>query len=128
MPRWKSTEQILNLSKDGEHFDDNWMNYDRISQYAPPIVEWNSDRPMRIEDVDLWEVITEQSGPVGVYAAYMPFGELYVVTSGWRVVAEFTGWNANGRLEEYLIANSIPYPKGSDVPVADFVSKKLLIA
>ena len=128
MPRWKATTQILDPSKDGEYFDENWMNYDRISQYAPPIIEWTGDRPMQVEDVDLWEVITEQSGPVGVYAAYMPFGELYVVTSDWRVVAEFTGWNANGRLEEYLIANSIPYPKDNDVPVADFVSKKLLIA
>lgn len=128
MPRWKATEQILDPSKDGEFFDENWMNYKRISQYAPPIVEWNSERPMRIEDVDLWEVIAEQSGPVGVYAAYMPFGELYVVTSGWRVIAEFAGWNANNRLEEYLIANNIPYPKGSDVPVEEFVSQKLFIA
>ena len=127
MPRWKTTENILSLSKDGEYFDENWMNYDSISQYAPPIVEWNSARPMRIEDVDLWEVITEQSGPVGVYAAYMPFGELYVVTSGWRVIAEFEGWNANKRLEEYLITNNIPYPKGSDVPVEEFEHNKLFI-
>lgn len=127
MPKWKSTEQILYPSKDGEYFDENWMNFDRISQYAPPIIEWTDDRPMRIEDVDLWEVITEQSGPVGVYAAYMPFGELYVVTSGWRVIAEFEGWNANKRLEEYLIANNIPYPKGSDVLVEEFEHNKLFI-
>lgn len=127
MPRWKATEQILHLSKDGEYFDENWMNYDRIWQYAPPIIEWAEDRPMRVEDVDLWEVITEMSGPVGVYAAYMPYGELYIVTNGWRIVAEFSGWNANKRLEDYLQANNIPYPKGPDGPEQAFEKKLILL-
>lgn len=127
MPRWKATEQILHADKDGEYFDDNWMNFDRISQYAPPIIEWDGDRPMRVEDVDLWEVITEMSGPVGVYGAYMPFGELYVVTSGWRIVAEFSGWNANARLEAFLIENSIPYPKAPDAPSVPFESRMIVV-
>jgi hypothetical protein len=128
MPRWKATEQIINLHRDGEVFDENWMNYDRISQYAPPIIEWTGDRPMRVEDVDLWEVITEQSGPVGVYGAYMPFGELYVVTSGWRIVAEFSGWNANSRLEGFLIENNIPYPKAPDALTAPFESCMIVVS
>lgn len=36
MPRWKTSEQILNLPKDGEFFDENWMNYNSIFQYIPP--------------------------------------------------------------------------------------------
>jgi hypothetical protein len=127
LPRWKATEQILHLNKDGEYFDDNWMNFDRISQYAPPIIEWTGDRPMRVEDVDLWEVITEMSGPVGVYGAYMPFGELYVVTSGWRIVAEFSGWNANARLEAFLIENNIPYPKAPDALTVPFESRMIVV-
>jgi hypothetical protein len=87
MPRWKTTENILHLNKDGEFFDENWMNYDRIWQYAPEPVPWDGDRPIRFEDVDLWEVITEMSGPVGVYGAYQPYAEYYVITSGWKVVA-----------------------------------------
>lgn len=110
MPRWKVTEQILNLSKDGEFFDENWMNYDSIWQYAPEPIPWNGNRPIRFEDVDLWEVITEMSGPIGVYGAYTPYAEYYIVTQNWRVVTEFEGWMANERLEKYLIANNIPYP------------------
>jgi hypothetical protein len=30
MPRWKAKEQILNLSKDEEYFNKNWMNYDNF--------------------------------------------------------------------------------------------------
>ena len=130
MPRWKATEQILHLSKDGEYFDDNWMNYDRIHQYAPPIIEWTGDRPMRVEDVDLWEVITEMSGPIGVYAAYMPYEEYYIVTSGWRVIAEFEGYMANERLESYLIKHNINYPKTNLSPTTPKnreVEKKIII-
>jgi len=116
MPRWKVTEQILNLSKDGEFFDENWMNYDRIWQYAPEPIPWKENRPIRFEDVDLWEVISEASGPVGVYASYVPYAEYYVVTQNWRVVAEFEGWMANERLEQYLIKHNIAYQKTSQSP------------
>lgn len=130
MPRWKVTEQILNLSKDGEFFDENWMNYDRIWQYAPEPIPWDAPRPIRFEDVDLWEVITEMSGPIGVYASYQPYAEYYVVTNGWRVVAEFEGFMANERLEQYLIANNIPYPQTSFSPTPPeqrVVEKKLIL-
>lgn len=128
MPRWKETKQILALKHDGEVFDENWMNYDRIWQYAPPNPEWTGDRPMRVEDVDIWEVITEMSGPIGVYAAWCPYGELYIVTNGWRIVQEFSGWKANERLEQYLIANNIPYPRTSVAPEEPVYAGKLIIA
>ena len=129
MPRWKVTEQIVNLSKDGEFFDENWMNYDSIFQYAPEPIPWDAPRPIRFDDVDLWEVITEMSGPIGVYAAYQPYAEYYVVTSGWRVIAEFGGYMANERLEQYLAANNIPYPKTniSPTPPEDRIVEKKLI-
>jgi len=114
MPRWKTTKNIL--TDFGEYFDDNWMNYDRIFQYAPPVIPWTAPRPMQIEDVDLWEVIAETSGPTGVYAAYMPYGELYIVTDRHSIKAEFSGWNANNRLERFLKASNISYPKGENKP------------
>lgn len=130
MPRWKATEQIINLHKDGEVFDENWMNYDRIFQYMPEPTMWTEKRPPRIEEVDIWEVITEVSngaGLVGVYASWQPHAEVYVVTHRWSIVAEFSGWNANARLEAYLQANGIPYPKGPDAPVQEFVPSSLIL-
>jgi hypothetical protein len=130
MPRWKVTEQILNLSKDGEFFDEDWMNYDRIWQYAPEPMPWDGTRPIRFEDVDLWEVISEMSGPIGVYGAYQPHAEYYIVTKNWTVWQEFEGWMANERLEKFLILNNILYPKTNKSPTTpdqQIVEKKLII-
>ena len=128
MSRWKTTEQIINLHKDGEVFDENWMNYDSIFQYMPEPTPWVEARPPRVDEVDIWEVITEMSGPVGVYAAWQPHAELYIVTRQWRIVQEFSGWEANRRLEKYLQESNIPYPKGLDAPVQEFKASKLIIA
>jgi hypothetical protein len=77
--RFKTTQNIF---KDfGEHFDPNWMDSDSL--ILPPKKEWDYKRPMQIEDVDLWEVIYEQGGSVGVYAAYNPFAEFYMIRVGW---------------------------------------------
>jgi hypothetical protein len=123
MPRWKSSQNLLNVKNDGEVFDENWMNFDSISQYAPPHPKWNSERPIKFEDVDIWEVILENGGPFGVYAAWCPYEEFYIVMQNWSIVAEFSGWNANGRLEEYLIQLGVSYPKSPDTEIAPFESK-----
>jgi hypothetical protein len=130
MPRWKTTQNLLNVKNDGEHFDENWMNYDNIAQYIPPNPEWKSERPIKFEDVDLWEVILEESGPLGVYAAWCPYAEYYVVMKYWRIIAEFGGYMANERLEKYLIDNNIQYPKTKFSPTLEenkVVQKKLII-
>lgn len=118
--------------RDGEYFDENWMNYNKISQYAPPIIPWDAPRPIKFEDVDLWEVVTEESngnGLIGVYAAYMPWAEYYIVTHRWTVVAEFEGWKANKRLEEFLIKHNIPYPfdPDTDMHYKDYTPNTLYI-
>jgi hypothetical protein len=127
MPRWKATEQIINFHHDGEVFDENWMNYDRIFQYMPEPKPWTETRPPRVDEVDIWEVISEMSGPVGVYAAWQPYAELYIVTSGWKIIEEFSGWMANNRLEKYLQKNNISYPKEINHYIEEFVPSKIII-
>lgn len=125
MPRWKSTQQLLFVKYDGEVFDPNWMDYDSVQM--PPHPAWTEKRPPRVEEIDIWEVISEWSGLSGVYAAWCPYAELYIVTHNWRIVQEFSGWNANKRLEEFLIANNIPYPKGPDAPTPEFVPSMIVV-
>lgn len=115
MYRWKTTKDLLSV------------NQEYLPEGIPPSPKWHGNKPITIEDVDIWEVITEMSGPIGVYAAWCPMDELYIVTNKFKIVAEFSGWNANKRLENYLIANNIPYPKAPDKPVEEFISKKLII-
>ena len=113
MPRWKATEQIVNFYRDGEVFDENWMNYDNIFQYMPDPTPWTENRPPRVDEIDIWEVITEIGGPIGVYAAWQPYADLYLVTRKWSIVQEFSGWMANERLEQFLLANGIQFPRTS---------------
>lgn len=69
------------------------------------------------------------SGPIGVYGAYLPYAEYYVVTKNWAIWQEFGGYMANERLEQFLIQNNIPYPKAksSPTPPQDRVVEKKLI-
>lgn len=110
MPRWKTTEDIIKFQRSSEYFDENWMNYDHVWQYAPEPIPWNSEKEIELEDVDLWEIISEESGGIGVYAAYLPYEEYYIVTNDHAIIAEFKGDSANKNLEKFLIDNNILYP------------------
>lgn len=57
------------------------MDSDKL--ILPPKKKWDYKRPMQVEDVDLWEVIYEQSGSVGVYASWDPYAEFYMIRVGW---------------------------------------------
>ena len=98
--RFKSTHNIF---KDfGEVFDPNWMDSDKV--IYPPKYDWDYARELQIEDVDIWEVIYEQGGGVGVYAAWCPYAEFYLIRTGWWNVA------AGKDIETY-------YGPGADVAV-----------
>ena len=87
--RWKSTQNIF---KDfGEVFESKWMDSNKIE--TPPNPEWDYSRELKLEDVDIWEVIYEQGGGVGVYAAWCPYAEFYLVRTGW--------WNVPNDIETY---------------------------
>jgi hypothetical protein len=77
--RFKSTQNIF---KDFEEvFDSNWSNGDG-TQY-PPKYDWDYSRELQIEDIDIWEVLYEASGGYGVYAAWCPYAEFYMIRVGW---------------------------------------------
>lgn len=84
MPIFKSTYNILKKFDEDEVFNPNWMDSDTL--ILPPKVDWDYQREMTIEDVDIWEVLYESSEGKGLYAAWMPYAEFYIVTTGldWK--------------------------------------------
>ena len=85
--RFKSTQNIF---KDlGEVFEQSWMDSDKIGM--PPKTDWDYSRQLQIEDIDIWEVIYEQGGGVGVYAAWSPYAEFYMIRTGWQKEADGYG-------------------------------------
>jgi hypothetical protein len=80
MPIFKTTFNILKKQDENELFDQNWM--DRNTAYIPTTSEWDYNREMTVEDVDIWEVLAENGGGLGVYASHRPHAEFYMITAG----------------------------------------------
>jgi hypothetical protein len=96
--RFKSTQNIF---KDfGEVFETKWMDSNKVE--TPPNPPWDYSRELKIEDVDIWEVIYEQGGGVGIYASWCPYAEFYLIRTGW--------WNMPNDIETY-------YGPGADAAV-----------
>ena len=81
MPFFKSTKDILKSPWEDELFNPNWMDSDKL--VLPPSKEWDYSRELSIEDVDIWEVISEMSGPSGIYASWLPYAEFYIIVKNY---------------------------------------------
>jgi hypothetical protein len=78
MPQFKTTKNILKNPWEDELYDDNWMDSDKL--ILPPKKQWDYSRELKIEDVDIWEVIYYQGGGLGLYASWDPYAEFYLIT------------------------------------------------
>ena len=107
MPRFKSTQNII---KDNfEEFDPNWM--DKSFLELPPSIPWDNSRNLQPEDIDLWEVISEMSGPTGVYAAWLPYAEFYMIVHNGNIDSTYYGDGSDKYAAKRCEELRIPYPK-----------------
>ena len=113
MPFYKTTKNIF-VDYD-EHFDQNWM--DQNSVYIPPNRKWDYKEELKLEHIDLWEVIWESD--FSVYAAYDPYAEFYLLKYPLRFMEEkpelppyetFYGKLAQQRLMNHLSQWNIELP------------------
>jgi hypothetical protein len=77
---FKTTKDIFEPWND-ELWSDNLL--DSSSVQHPPSIEWDYSRELQIEDIDIWEVLYAASGGLGVYAAWLPYAEFYLIRAGW---------------------------------------------
>jgi hypothetical protein len=78
MPTFKSTRDIIKTPWDDEVWENKWT--DSNIPYLPPTKTWDYKRELKIEDVDIWEQIYYGGGGLGLYAAWCPFAEFYLIT------------------------------------------------
>ena len=84
MPFFKSTYNILKTPWEDEVHNPNWFDSDKL--ILPPggpsdkKFQWDYSREMKIDDVDIWEQLYYATGGLGVYAAWCPFAEFYMIT------------------------------------------------
>lgn len=75
MPTFKNIQDILLTP-----WDENFSKENSFYPYLPKSVVWDQIREITISDVTIWEQIYYESGNVGIYAAYNPHSELYLIT------------------------------------------------
>jgi hypothetical protein len=114
MPFFRTTHNILKAPWEPEYFDPNWMNSDSL--VLPPNPKWHYEREMQIEDVDIWEVLWQGGGSWGVYAAWCPYAEFFLVTTNPKFggvetmeYETFYGKGAQKKLKKRLKELNIPY-------------------
>lgn len=129
MPLYRETRQIFKSEHHGEVFENNWMDSPVV--VYPETQEWDYKRELRPEEVEIWEVIKEWSdsagegmngGFSGVYAAWRPHAELYMVKlpKARGGVCSFYGPTAEQECRKYLDAKGVhyfTYPKHYDAGI-----------
>lgn len=113
MPMFITTHNIFVDVSGDEIFDTNWMDSDTV--VLPPTKEWDYKRDLKLEDVNVWEILYQASGGLAVYASWDPFAEFYLVRPGWRDELKngfelYYGAGAQDKLKKRLKELNIPVP------------------
>jgi hypothetical protein len=116
MARFKSTNNLFGIE---EYFEPKWMESNSIilppGGPDDPKYKWDYSRELKIEDVDVWEILYEASNGIGVFAAWLPYAEFYLIRKGWEEEAKGFGWEtyygagAQQKIQRRLIELNIPY-------------------
>lgn len=96
---FKTTKDIFKAWND-DLWSDNLLDSDKV--IYPPSIEWDYSRTLNIEDIDIWEVLCSEGGGRGVWAAWLPYAEFYLVRPGWEAESKNgfeTYYGPNARIE-----------------------------
>lgn len=96
---FKSTYQILS-----HPWKEDVPNIDPFPAVRPPYAQWKKECCMKLADVILWEQIYYEPGVIGIYAAWDPKDELYLITYNC-FLGETTGYKlfyGNTAVDEIL--------------------------
>ena len=113
MPFFKTTYNILSKVNEDELFNPNWFDSDKV--ILPPKKDWDYKREMKIEDVDIWEVLYQASGGYGCYAAWAPHAEFYLLTVGWQpgtsipITETYYGSGAQQNVQKRMLELGMPF-------------------
>ena len=89
---FKTNKQILETA---------WDHRIRVGSSTLPHKElWNSDTDIDVNDVLMWEQLYYQEGHVGIYAAWNPYNEFYIIVHNLFLdspvgIEKFRGFDAS---------------------------------
>jgi len=111
MPFFKTTKDILKTPWEDELFNPNWMDSNTL--ILPPKKEWDYARELQIEDIEVWEQLYYEGGGLGVYAAWDPYAEFYMITKKYFTILNdgietYYGENAQKMVQKRIKELNIP--------------------
>ena len=105
--QFKSTRDIMTTPDQDEIFNINWMDSNKI--ILPPTSHWDYKKELKIENVNVWEVVCGGFNNFGIYAAWEPYAEFYLVYRPFpEYIETFYGPKAQKRLKKFMKENGIP--------------------
>lgn len=108
MPMFKSTHDIFKQPWKNEVHNDNW--FDSPFLQLPPNPIWDYKRELDVEDIDIWEVIYESGGGIGLYASWCPYAEFYMITYNGTIDSTYYGQGSDKYAAKRCDELNIPYP------------------
>ena len=110
MPLFRSNKDIFQTAGE-EVAERHWFDYEDV-MYTPKINKWDYKRELKVDDIDIWEAMYEDSWGLGIYAAYRPYAEFYMIKhvdyQGNTVLDTYYGAGAQDRIIKFMVENNIP--------------------
>lgn len=92
MSTFKTSKDIFIEPWNSEIYNEN--DFDKPFASFPPSQPWDYKRELKVEDIDIWEEIYFAGGGSGLYAAWMPYAEFYMITINIH-------WIGHGSIETF---------------------------
>jgi len=94
MSVFKTTEDIFK-------FPWNYENYDPVT-FPPDFIEWDYNSTLTISQVSAWEQIYYEPGNFGIYAAWNPYAEYYIIVYDLFPAAteEYYGYDSQHKVKQ----------------------------
>lgn len=97
--------------------NNSWQirNYDKNFNSTPPSDKWLFDSLPQINDIHIWEEIYYDPGVIGIYAAWDPYCEFYIIDYPFIKDTDkrfqlFHGFEASGKIQEIVKSYGILIP------------------
>jgi hypothetical protein len=75
MPTFKNTLDIIT-----NPWNKAFSNNNSTARMLPSYKKWDEDRNPQVEDIILWEQLYYEAGNLGIYAAFNPYVDCYLIT------------------------------------------------
>ena len=111
MPQYRSTNDIFKTNGE-EVTQSSWLTGEN-KIHTPKTDKWDYKRELVVEDIEIWEALYEDSWGLGIYAAYRPYAEFYMIKytniTGVDVLDTFYGAGSQDKIIKFMVENNIPF-------------------